>query len=400
MSEYDLAIVGGRVYACTDGTLSSIPRGVVATRGAEIAYVGTDAHFGGRAKRTIDATGRFVLPGLCDPHTHLVFGGNRIDEFARKMAGESYQLIAQNGGGIMSTVRATRAASDDQLFDSAKVRALQMRAHGVTTIEIKSGYGLTIDHELRLLRVARRLGREGIVRTHATLLGAHTVPEERRGDRAGYLRDVIESMIPAAAAEKICDSVDVYIDEGAFTLEEGRQVLDAAARAGLSRRAHVGQFTDQGGAKLLAEIKALSADHLEHVSDEGLRAMHDAGVVAVLLPGAWRTLRQTPPNAGRMRGRGVRMAIGTDCNPGTSPCTDLTLCAALAVRDAGLTLDEAVLGITANAASALGSTSIGRLQVGSHADIAIYEGDDARMLGYALGGVRAEHVVLNGELVQ
>lgn len=400
MTEFDVAIVGGRIYPCADNTLSSIPNGVVAIKDGRVAYVGKGESFSGSAKRTLNASGRFVLPGLCDPHTHLVYGGNRIDEFARKMAGESYQSIAQAGGGIMSTVRATRNATDESLFESAKARALQMRAHGVTTVEVKSGYGLSIDHELRLLRVARRLETEGVVRTHVTLLGAHTVPEERRNDRAGYLKDVVEAMIPRAASEKLCDGVDVYIDEGAFTLDEGRQVLEAAAKAGLTRRAHIGQFSDLGGAKMLAELGALSADHLEHVSDEGLRALHDGNVVATLLPGAWRTLRQTAPNAGRMRGRGVTMAIGTDCNPGTSPCTDLTLCAALAVRDAGLTLDEALLGITANAGRALGSSTLGRLTVGNPADIAIYAGDDARMLGYALGGVRAEHVLLSGELVQ
>lgn len=398
--KFDLLIRNARVYPMTDGTLASIANGVIGVANGRVAYLGDAAHLGdSEAIRTIDASGMFALPGLCDPHTHLVYGGNRVDEFARKMAGESYQAIAASGGGIMSTVRATRAASDEELFATARIRALAMRRHGVTTVEIKSGYGLTVADELRILRVARRLDAEKVIHTRATLLGAHAVPEEMRNDRAAYVREVIDEMIPLAAKEGIADCADVYIDEGAFTLEEGRAVLTAAQKASLATRAHVGQFRDLDGPSLLAELGSLSADHLEQVSDEGLHALAAANVVAVLLPGAWRTLRQTPPDANRIRTSGVTMAIGTDCNPGTSPCTDLTLCAALAVRDAGLTLEEAILGVTLNSAKAAGARDAGSLHVGAVADIALYAGDDARALAYSLGDFAAEHVVLSGALV-
>jgi imidazolonepropionase len=271
-----------------------------------------------------------------------------------------------------------------------------MRAHGVTSIEIKSGYGLTVEDELRILGVARRVGREAGVRVSATLLGAHAVPAERKDDRAGYVRDVCEQMIPRAAAARLADAVDVYCDENAFTLDETRAVLDAAVGAGLAVRAHVGQFRDLGGADLVASRGGLSCDHLEDVGDAGLAAMARAGTVAVLLPGAWRTLRQTPPDAARMRAAGVRVAIGTDCNPGTSPCTDLPLCVALAVRDAGVTLDEAILGVTAVAARAAGLRDVGVIAPGAHADLAVYPFGDPRALAYALGDVRATAVLVGG----
>ncbi|MBK8169509.1 MAG: imidazolonepropionase [Sandaracinaceae bacterium] len=398
--KFDLLIRGARVYPCADGTLASIVDGAIGIASGRIVYLGATSELSAyECSREIDGRGMFALPGLCDPHTHLVYGGNRVDEFARKMAGESYQSIAAGGGGIMSTVRATRTASDDELFAAAKSRALAMRRHGVTTVEVKSGYGLTTEDELRILRVARRLDTESVVRTRTTLLGAHAVPDEHRNNRAGYLREIIDVMIPRAAAESLADSVDVYIDEGAFTLDEARSVLVAAQRAGLQARAHVGQFRDLGGALLLAELGALSADHLEQVDDAGLQALAEAKVVAVLLPGAWRTLRQTPPDAARLRAHGLTMAVGTDCNPGTSPCTDITLCASLAVRDARLTLDEAILGITQNAAKAAGAADAGSLRIGALADIALYDGDDARALGYVLGDVSAKHVVLGGAVV-
>lgn len=405
----DLLIRGARVVTCAgpaSGTprerLAGIDRGAVGVSAGRIAWVGEDVDadaLSKSAKRTIDARGRVLLPGLVDPHTHLVFGGTRVDDLARKLGGESYQTIAAGGGGIMSTVRATRQTSDDALFTLASARAMAMRAGGTTSAEVKSGYGLSVEHELRSLAVGRRLAREGVLHTTTTLLGAHAVPAERRDDRDRYVREVCENMIPRAAAERLADAVDVYCDEGAFTLAETRLVLEAARDAGLARRAHVGQFRDLGGAELCAELGALSADHLEDVSDAGLAALARAGTVAVLLPGAWRTLRQKPPDAARLRAHGVRIAVGTDCNPGTSPMTDLGLAAALAVRDAGLTLDEAVLAITSEAAKAAGLPDAGRIAVGGAADLALFASDDPRVLGYALGGLRATLVVLAGKIV-
>ncbi|MCB9598525.1 MAG: amidohydrolase family protein, partial [Sandaracinaceae bacterium] len=257
----------------------------------------------------------------------------------------------------------------------------------------------TTDHELRHLAVARRVAAEGIVNVTTSLLGAHAVPPEHADDRAGYVREVVERMIPEAAARELADACDVYLDEGAFTHHEAAEILGAAVEAGLAVRAHVGQFADLEGAELAAELGALSADHLEAVSDAGLEAMARTGVTAVLLPGAWRTLRQAAPDAERMRRFGVRIAVGTDCNPGTSPTVDLPLMASLAVRDAGLTLEEAVLAITRRAARAAGIPGVGRIRVGFRADLALYDEEDPRALAYSIGGLLARTVVLGGALV-
>jgi imidazolonepropionase len=403
VSDVDLVLRNARVVTCTvgvgSGVLGTLDHGAVGIVGDRIAWVGLDGERPRDAAREIDLGGRILLPGLVDPHTHLVFAGSRIDEFARKMAGEDYRAIAASGGGIASSVRATRAASDDALFAAARARALAMRACGTTTIEIKSGYGLTVEHELRLLGVGRRLEAERVARTVTTLLGAHSVPPERKHDRAGYVAEVAGEMIPRAAKLGLADACDVYLDDGAFTLEEARAILSAARAAGLKPKAHVGQFKDLGGAELVAELGGLSCDHLEAVSEHGLRAMASANVTGVLLPGAWRTLRQTAPDAARMRALGVRVAIGTDCNPGTSPTTDLPACAALAVRDAGVTVEEAVLGITRHAASALGLRDVGSIHVGACADLVSYDQEDPRVLAYALSGARARLVLLAGAIV-
>lgn len=399
----DLVLRNARLVTCAagigHGALGTIDRGAVAIVEDRIAWVGHDDDRPRDAAREIDLGGRILMPGLVDPHTHLVFAGSRIDEFARKMAGEDYRAIAASGGGIASTVRATRVASDETLFGATRARALAMRACGTTTIEIKSGYGLTVEHELRMLEIGRRLHAEGVANTTTTLLGAHTIPPERRDDRAGYVAEVATVMIPRAADLGLADACDVYLDEGAFTLEEARLILWAAREANLRPKAHVGQFRDLGGAQLVAELGGLSCDHLEAVSDDGLAHMARAHVTGVLLPGAWRTLRQTPPDAGRMRAHGVRMAIGTDCNPGTSPTTDLPACAALAVRDAGVTVDDAVLGITRHAADALGVANVGSIRVGARADLASYDQEDPRVLAYALSGIRARLVLLAGTIV-
>lgn len=394
----ELLVTGGRVARCTADDLAVIEHGAVGVAGGRVAFVGpaVDAP---SAARVIDAGDHVVLPGLVDPHTHLVFGGSRVDEFARRMAGEDYRTIAAEGGGIARTVRGTRAASDDELYTLAAARARAMVRHGVTSVEVKSGYGLTLEDELRMLRVARRLHEDGVVRVTTSFLGAHAVPPERRDDRDGYVDELVDRMIPAVAGEGLADACDVYCDDGAFTLDEARRILTAAADAGLRVRGHVGQFEDLGGAELLAELGALSADHLEELSDDGARALGRAGVVGVLLPGAWRTLRQSPPDVSRLRAAGVGLAVGTDLNPGTSPCVDLPLCAALAVRDAGLTLEEAVLAVTREAARAAGIDGAGVIREGAHADLSIYPQGDPRAVAYALGGTRATTVILGGRVI-
>lgn len=402
---FDLVIRRARVATCAGlgasgwDRLGVLDRAAIGIRGGRITWVGLDVD-APAAPHVLDADGRVVLPGLVDPHTHLVFAGSRVDELARKLAGEDYRAIAAAGGGIVSSVRATRAASDDLLHARARGRALSLRSHGVTTVEVKSGYGLTPDDELRSLAVGRWLEAEGIVRTTTTLLAAHAIPPEWKDDRAGYIGLVIERMLPMAAHHKYADACDVYLDEGAFTAEEAWVILSAALKHGLRVKAHVGQFRDLGGAELVARLGGLSCDHLEEVSNDGLEAMSDADVIGVLLPGAWRTLRQRAPDAARMRAHGVSIAVGTDCNPGTSACTDLPLCAALAVRDAGLTLEEAVLGVTRVAADALGLPDVGRITAGAHADLTIWDHDDPRIIAYAMGGLAPDVVIMGGRIVQ
>lgn len=390
--EADLLISNARVVTC--GGDASDPLAIkddasVAVRDGQIVWIGSSgAHETVRADEHVDAKGRALLPGFIDPHTHLVFGGSRVDEFARKMAGEDYKKIAAEGGGIASTVRATRETDDDALTQGAASRLARMRRCGATTVEVKSGYGLATEHELRSLRIAKSVGTDpSMPETVTTFLGAHTVPSEFEGKRDSYLRLVIDTMLPRIAREQLASSVDVYIDENAFSLSEGRAVLTAAKASGLPIRAHIGQFTDLGGAELLAELGALSGDHLEELSDRGAQAMAEANVVGVLLPGAWRTLRQVPPDVPRMRAAGMTFAVGTDCNPGTSPCTDLPLCAALAVRDAGLSTEEAILGITRNAAQALGLSDRGTIEVGKRADLLLLETDEPRCIGYEIGNL-------------
>ncbi|NOY91880.1 MAG: imidazolonepropionase [Deltaproteobacteria bacterium] len=402
--DHSLLLSGGRIATCAGpddadptGRLGVLDDGAILIRGGRIAWVGSRAEAPRDVDETVALEGRAVLPGLVDPHTHLLFGGSRVDEMARRRAGVDYQTIAAEGGGIASSMRATRAAGAEQLLTSGARRLRALRRHGVTTVEVKSGYGGDVASELRLLVLAQRLGALGITRVSPTLLGAHALPEAYVNRREDFVDSVVHEMIPAALG--FASAVDVYCDEGAFTLEETRRILEAAKRAGFAIRAHVGQFADLGGCELLAELGALSADHLEQASDRGLAELGRAGVRAVLLPGAWRTLGQAPPEAERLRRAGVRMAVGTDSNPGTSPTTDLPLCAALAVRDAGLTLEEALLAITREAARAMGRPDAGRIEVGLPADLAVYDEEDPRVLAYALGDMLAESVWLGGERV-
>lgn len=361
--------------------------GAIGVVGGRIAFAGAEADLpvGADAGEVLDLEGRLVTPGLIDCHTHLVFGGERSGEFEMRLAGADYQSIARAGGGILSTVRATRADTDEELAASAGKRLRVLMAEGVTTVEIKSGYGLDLLTELRMLRIARALGRQYPVEVATTLLAAHAVPPDR--DREAYLDLVTRSLIPQAAREGLADAVDGYCEGIAFTPAEIRRVLAAARGAGLPVKLHADQLSDSGAAALAAEFQALSADHLEWTNTEGVAALARSGTVAVLLPGAFYSLRerQQPPVV-ELRRCGVRMAIATDCNPGTSPLLSVLTALNLAAVQFGLTIEECLAGVTREAARALGrARETGTLEAGKRADLAIWDVERPAELVYWIG---------------
>jgi imidazolonepropionase len=360
--------------ASTGGGLGVVERGAVAAKDGRIAFAGPMAELptGWDAVERVALDGRWITPGLIDCHTHLVFAGDRSDEFERRLAGESYADIARSGGGIAATVRATRQASEDALVRAALPRLDALMAEGVTTVEVKSGYGLDTAAELRQLRATRRLGEGRPVSIVPTYLGAHAVPPG--GDRADYLRSIVEEALPQVAAEGLAEAVDAFHETIAFTMEETAAVFEAARRHGLRVKLHADQLNDHGGAALAARFGALSADHLEYTSEEGAAAMGAAGTVAVILPGAFYALKekQRPP-VEAFRRHGVPMAVATDLNPGTSPIASLRLCAHMACTFFGLTVPEALLGMTRHAAQALGHLGkVGTLETGKLCDLAIW----------------------------
>ena len=325
----------------------------------------------------VDAGGRLVVPGLIDCHTHLAFAGWRADEFAQRSQGRSYLEIARAGGGIASTVRQTRAASEDELFERATGFLEEMLALGVTTVECKSGYGLNEETELKLLRVYRRLSQEQPVRLVPTFLGAHMVPPEFRNDREGYLGLLTERLIPRVGVDKLANFCDVFVEESAFSVKEARRILRAGQHAGLGSKLHADQLTDGGGAELAAEVGAVSADHLECTSERGIAALREAGVVAVSLPLAALYLRQEPMPARRLIDSGVAVAVATDFNPGTAPSYHLPLALTLACTLQRMTPAEALKGATVYAARAVGlEAEIGSLEPGKRADLAVIDAPD------------------------
>lgn len=330
--------------------------------------------------------GRWVTPGLIDCHTHLVFGGDRSGEFEQRLGGATYEEIARAGGGIVSSVKATRAASEDELYASALTRLAGLKATGVTTVEIKSGYGLDRDSELAMLSVARRIGREAGVRVRTSYLGLHAVPPELKADRAAYVDLAIEQILPEAHARGLVDMVDAYCEPIAFTTQEVSRLFEKAKALGLPVKLHADQLSDGGGAALAAKYNALSADHVEHTTEAGVKAMAEAGVVAVLLPGAFLMLRETtPPPVALFRQHGVQMAVATDCNPGTSPVASMTAALNLACVQFRLTPEEALAGATRVAARALGLTAVGTIEVGKAADLAVWDIRRPAELCYWLG---------------
>ncbi len=369
--------------------LGIVDNGVIAARDGRIVFAGARAELpvGLQAAETIDCRDRWITPGLVDCHTHLVFAGDRAHEFELRLRGASYEDIARSGGGIASTVKATRAASEDQLVAAALPRLDALIGEGTTTVEVKSGYGLELDAEIRLLRAARRLGHERPVSVTTTFLGAHALPPEAGGDKDGYIRAVCGTMIPAIARDGLADAVDAFCEGIAFSPEQTARVFAAARSAGLAVKLHADQLSNLHGARLAAEHGALSADHLEYADEDGAAAMAKAGTVAVLLPGAFYTLRehQVPP-VEAFRRHGTSMALATDCNPGSSPLTSPLLAMNMAATLFRLTVEECIAGFTREAARALGrAAEIGTLEAGKWCDLAIWDIELPAQLVYRMG---------------
>ncbi len=349
-----------------------IPQAAVAISDGRVTYAGpeSDAPDQGPAE-WIDCEGRAVIPGFVDAHTHLVFAGDRSDEFAMRLAGASYSDIAAAGGGILSTMKATRSASEEELFDLAAARVRRMISAGTTTLEIKSGYGLDLDTELRLLRVARRIGDELPVTVKTTFLGAHSVPPEFKEHRDGYIRVLIDDMLPAVAP--LADYCDVFVEDGVFSVDEGRQILEAAASHGMQARVHAEQLTHSGGAALAAELGAASADHLDHATPEDAAALAKAGVAAVLVPGASYTLRSAQAPGPMLWDAGCTVALATDCNPGTSYFEGMGPIISLAVVEMGLTVEQAIWAATRGGALSLGLDDHGLVKPGAVGDLIVLD---------------------------
>jgi imidazolonepropionase len=397
---------GGGVATMTAGAepYGAIADGALAVSGGRIVWAGKQAAVPdgliGPATVMRDIGGGWLLPGLIDCHTHLVFAGERSAEFEARLGGISYEAAARAGRGILSTVAATRAADEAALFAAARGRLAGLMAEGVTTVEIKSGYGLTLDDELKMLRVARRLGEAAGVRVRTSLLAAHTVPPEFAGRGDDYISHVIEVILPAALAAGLVDAVDAFAETVAFSDAQVARLFAAAAAQGVRVKLHADQLSDGGGAALAARFGALSADHLEYTSEAGARAMGEAGTVAVLLPGAYATVGATqPPPVAAFRAHGVAMAVATDCNPGSSPVGSLLRAVNLACCLFRLTPEEALAGVTRHAAAALGVLDeVGTLEVGKAADACVWPVGHPRELAYWMGGLRPTAVMKEGLL--
>ncbi|HKT85633.1 MAG TPA: imidazolonepropionase [Novosphingobium sp.] len=362
--------------------------GIVASHAGRIVYAGPAAQ-APRFEAAVEhaCEGRWITPGLIDCHTHLIHAGNRAHEFEQRLAGASYEEIARAGGGILSTVAATRAASEDELVAGALPRLDALIAEGVTILEIKSGYGLTLETERRMLRAARRLAHERDVGVRTTFLGAHALPPEYTGDADGYIDILTREMIPAIAREGLADAVDAFCEGIGFTAAQTRRVMEAAEAAGLPVKLHAEQLSNQHGAALAAGFGALSADHLEWLDEEGAAALARAGTVATLLPGAFYFTRETrAPPVEALRKASVPIALATDCNPGTSPMTSLLLAMNMGATLFRLTVEECLLGVTRNAAKALGlEADVGTLEPGKACDLAIWNIESPAELVYRVG---------------
>jgi imidazolonepropionase len=374
--------------ACGRPGLGVVDDGVVACTDGRIVYAGAASEAPALdAPEVVDCDGRWITPGLIDCHTHLVHAGDRAHEFELRLAGASYEEIARAGGGIVSTMAATRAATEAELVDASLPRLDALIAEGATTVEVKSGYGLSLDDELKQLRAARALGRRRAVTISATFLGAHALPPEHRDDPEAYVDLVCGTMIPAVAEQGLAHAVDAFCETIGFTRDQTRRVFEAARAYGLPVKLHAEQLSDSGGAALAAEYGALSADHLEHVDETAVGAMARAGTVAVLLPGAFYFVRETKlPPVDLLRRHGVPIALATDCNPGTSPLTSLLLVMNMAATLFRMTVDECLAGVTREAARALGKgRELGSLEAGKSCDLAIWNVERPAELVYRMG---------------
>jgi imidazolonepropionase len=396
---WDRLLVDCNVATLEGFGLGAIENGAVGISDGRIVRVGKRTELAGYRAKQVDALGgAWVTPGLVDCHTHLVFGGNRAEEHAMRRAGASYEKIANAGGGIASTVAKTAAASDGELLEQSRGRLHALMRGGCTTVEVKSGYGLDPPSELRLLKIARQLGEGEAVRIVPTLLALHALPAAQHDRRAHYVGEIVDKLLPEVARARLATSVDAFCEVIAFTPDEVDRLFKAAAEQGLRVRLHAEQLTNQHGAALAAEHRALSADHLEHLDEAGARAMADAGTVAVLLPGAFYALQEAKkPPVDLLRKHKVRIAVATDCNPGTSPMLSPTLAMNMACTLFGLTPEEALVGMTLNAARALGlEKEIGSLAPGKAADLCVWNIESPAELGYWIGLPAPERRIFAG----
>ncbi len=380
--------------------LGIIDNGAIGIQDGRIVRVGSRTELAGnRARDVLPLGGAWVTPGLIDCHTHLIFGGNRADEHAMRRAGKSYEEIAETGGGIASTVKRTREASETDLLASAAMRLDALMKGGVTTVEIKSGYALDVEGELRLLRCAKALAASEAVRVVPTLLALHALPPEWKDRRIGYVSLIVDELIPAAAESRLAGAVDAFCEGIAFTPDEVERLFKAAEAHGLRVKLHAEQLSNQHGAGLAAKYHALSADHLEHLDEDGARAMAEAGMVAVLLPGAFYALQESrKPPVQMLRDHKIPMAVATDCNPGTSPLLSPTLAMNMACTLFGLTPEEVLAGMTLNAARALGlEADIGTIAPGKAADLCVWRLESLAELGYWIGLPGPERRIYAGE---
>ena len=401
MTDWDLLLTDARIATMRRDSsgFGVIEGGAIAIADGALAWLGPQADLPEKtAANSRSLAGRWVTPALIDCHTHLVFGGDRSAEFEQRLQGASYEEIARAGGGILSTVQATREATPEELFESAMRRVRMLAADGVATIEIKSGYGLDVDSEIKMLEVARRIGTSTNLTIRTTLLAAHTVPQEFKDDADAYIDVICDKLLPLVAERNLADAVDAYCETIAFSADQVAKVFRCAQSFGLPVKLHADQLSDSGGASLAASFGALSADHLEYSQQAGIEAMANAGTVAVLLPGAFLSLNETQrPPVDELRRHHVPIAVATDCNPGTSPLCSVREAMALASRLFKLTPEECLAGATREAAEALGlGDDRGTLETGKRADLAIWDIDHPRDLSYWLGSPSLAGLLIAG----
>lgn len=383
------------------GDIGVLCNAAVAIDGETIEWVGESGSRSFNGAERIDCTGLTVLPGFVDSHTHMVFAGNRANEFAMRLRGATYQEIAASGGGILNSVRAVREASVDEIVEVGRKLVLSAFRHGSTTIEVKSGYGLDVESEMRLLEAVRRIDNEVPVDLVATFLGAHDMPPEHRDNREAYVMQIIDEMIPRVAAAGLAEFCDVFSDTGYFTVSESERIFAAAREHGMKLKVHADELSSFGGAEMAARVGAVSADHLLQISDEGIARMKDAGTVATLLPGTAFFLNLPYAPARRMIDDGLAVALATDCNPGSNMCENMQMTVALACMGMRMTVEEAITATTLNGAAALDrSDRIGSIEPGKQADLAIFDAPDYPTLAYHYGVNLVTAVVKRGRVVR